>query len=51
MIELTNGEITLRPLTGADAKQWRRQLRQHVLVTAQLPFSLSDLGDHARRVG
>ena len=24
MIELTNGEITLRPLTGADAKQWRR---------------------------
>ena len=24
MIELTNGEITLRPLTMADAKQWRR---------------------------
>jgi len=24
MIELTNGEITLRPLTSADAKQWRR---------------------------
>ena len=24
MIELTNGEITLRPFTYADAKQWRR---------------------------
>jgi len=24
MIELTNGEISLRPLTTADAKQWRR---------------------------
>jgi hypothetical protein len=24
MIELTNGEISLRPLTSADGKQWRR---------------------------